>query len=103
MACSGCVAPPDRDGVCSGSISRPKRTKFARRPADMKQLNRIFEEIGSTLLLLVSSLSYIGTLPRQRARFIEQCFMIGYTTLPIVAILSFFIGAVLALQAGYAM
>jgi phospholipid/cholesterol/gamma-HCH transport system permease protein len=69
----------------------------------MKQLNRILEEIGSTLLLLVRSLSYIGTLPRQRARFIEQCFMIGYTTLPIVAILSFFIGSVLALQAGYAM
>ena len=29
--------------------------------------------------------------------------MIGYTTLPIVAILSFFIGTVLALEAGYAM
>ena len=29
--------------------------------------------------------------------------MIGYTTLPIVAILSFFIGSVLALQAGYSM
>lgn len=69
----------------------------------MKQLNSIFEGIGSTVLLLVRSLSYIGTLPRQRARFIEQCFMIGYTTLPIVAILSFFIGSVLALQAGYAM
>ena len=29
--------------------------------------------------------------------------MIGYTTLPIVAILSFFIGSVLALQSGYSM
>ncbi|HYD83743.1 MAG TPA: ABC transporter permease, partial [Opitutus sp.] len=69
----------------------------------MKQLNAILEGIGSTVLLLVRSLSYLGTLPRQSARFIEQCFMIGYTTLPIVAILSFFIGSVLALQAGYAM
>jgi len=69
----------------------------------MKQLNVILEGIGSTLLLLVRSAGYIGTLPRQRARFIEQCYMIGYTTLPIVAILSFFIGSVLALQAGYSM
>ncbi len=69
----------------------------------MKQLNAILEGIGSTVLLLARTASYIGTLPRQRARFIEQCFMIGYTTLPIVAILSFFIGSVLALQAGYAM
>lgn len=69
----------------------------------MKQLNLVFEGIGSTLLLLGRSLRYVGTLPRQRARFIEQCYMIGYTTLPIVAILSFFIGSVLALQAGYSM
>src|SRR3954467_2723325 len=69
----------------------------------MKQLNRILEEIGTTVMLLVHSVSYIGTLPRQRARFIEQCYLIGYTTLPIVAILSFFIGSVLALQAGYSM
>ncbi|HWA85462.1 MAG TPA: ABC transporter permease [Opitutus sp.] len=69
----------------------------------MKQLHAVFEGIGSTLLLLVRSLGYVGTLPRQRARFIEQCYLIGYTTLPIVAILSFFIGSVLALQAGYSM
>ena len=69
----------------------------------MKQINLILEGFGSTLLLLVRSFSYLGTLPRQRARFIEQCYLIGYTTLPIVAILSFFIGSVLALQAGYSM
>lgn len=69
----------------------------------MKQLNAIFEGIGSAVLLLARSMSFVGTLPRQRARFFEQCFTIGYTTLPIVAILSFFIGSVLALQAGYAM
>ncbi len=69
----------------------------------MKQLTNILEEIGSTVQLLLRSASYIGTLPRQWVRFIEQCYMIGYTTLPIVAILSFFIGSVLALQAGYSM
>src|SRR3954451_21655177 len=64
----------------------------------MKQLIRILEGIGSTVLLLMRSAGFIGTLPRQFGRFIEQCYMIGYTTLPIVAILSFFIGSVLALQ-----
>jgi phospholipid/cholesterol/gamma-HCH transport system permease protein len=69
----------------------------------MRQLNRILEGFGSTLLLLFRSMSYLPTLPRQFGRFIDQCYMIGYTTLPIVAILSFFIGAVLALQAGDSM
>lgn len=68
----------------------------------MKQLRRVLEGIGSTLILLMRSASYTPTLPRQFGRFIEQCYMIGYTTLPIVAILSFFIGAVLALQSGHA-
>src|SRR3954464_2752388 len=69
----------------------------------MKQINAILEGFGSTVLLLLRALSFAGTLPRQRARFVEQCYLIGYTTLPIVAILSFFIGSVLALQAGYSM
>ncbi|HVU32574.1 MAG TPA: ABC transporter permease, partial [Opitutaceae bacterium] len=69
----------------------------------MNQLIRILEGIGSTLQLFVRSLRYLPTLPRQFGRFIEQCYLIGYTTLPIVAILSFFIGAELALQAGYSM
>lgn len=69
----------------------------------MKQLNAILEGIGSTILLLVRAVSYLPTLPRQFGRFIEQCYLIGYTTLPIVAILCFFIGSVLALQSGYSM
>jgi phospholipid/cholesterol/gamma-HCH transport system permease protein len=68
----------------------------------MNQFRRVLAGIGSTLLLLMRSLGYAHTLPRQFGRFIEQCYMIGYTTLPIVAILSFFIGSVLALQSGYA-
>ena len=69
----------------------------------MNYLTTIVGHIGGTLLLLVRSLKYFGTLPRQFARFIEQCYLIGYTTLPIVTILSFFIGSVLALQSGYSM
>ncbi|PTX91521.1 ABC transporter permease [Opitutus sp. ER46] len=68
----------------------------------MKQLTRVLDGIGSTILLLLRALRYVPTLPRQFGRFIEQCYLIGYTTLPIVAILSFFIGSVLALQSGYA-
>jgi phospholipid/cholesterol/gamma-HCH transport system permease protein len=55
------------------------------------------------VLLLTRTLKFTPTLPRQFPRFIEQCFLIGYTSLPIVTILSFFIGSVLALQSGYSM
>lgn len=69
----------------------------------MRQLTSILEGIGSTVQLLVQAARHVGSLPRQFGRFIEQCYAIGYSTLPIVAILSFFIGSVLALQAGYSM
>lgn len=69
----------------------------------MNQLKLISGEIGGTLLLLVRSLKHLPTLPRQFARFMEQCYVIGYSSLPIVTILSFFIGSVLALQSGYSM
>ena len=69
----------------------------------MNQLNLLLGEIGGTLQLLARSLKYLPTLPRQFPRFMEQCYVIGYTSLPIVTILSFFIGSVLALQSGYSM
>ena len=69
----------------------------------MKYLTIVFEQIGGTLLLMVRALKYLPTLPRQFPRFMEQCYVIGYTSLPIVTILSFFIGSVLALQSGYSM
>jgi len=69
----------------------------------MNQLKLTIEHIGGTLLLLARSLKYLPTLPRQFPRFMEQCYVIGYTSLPIVTILSFFIGSVLALQSGYSM
>ncbi len=69
----------------------------------MKYLSLVLGNIGGTLLLMVRALKYTPTLPRQFPRFIEQCYLVGYTTLPIVTILSFFIGSVLALQSGYSM
>jgi phospholipid/cholesterol/gamma-HCH transport system permease protein len=69
----------------------------------MKQLHDIFESIGSTMLLAIRAGRYLDMLPRQFPRVVEQCYLIGYTTLPIVTILSFFIGSVLALQSGYSM
>jgi len=67
------------------------------------QLTTILEGVGSVVQLQFRAVSYVGTLPRQWARFIEQCYLIGYSMLPIIAILSFFIGTVLALEAGYSM
>ncbi len=69
----------------------------------MKQLIAILEGIGGTVRMLVRAAAFAPTLPRQLPRFMDQCYQIGYTTLPIVSVLSFFIGSVLALQAGYSM
>lgn len=69
----------------------------------MNQFNLVLGHIGGVVLLATRTARFVPTLPRQYKRFIEQCFLIGYTSLPIVTILSFFIGSVLALQAGYSM
>ncbi len=69
----------------------------------MKQITRALEAIGDTIILMVRSFGYLGSIPRQWHRLIEQCYLIGYTTFPIVSILSFFIGSVLALQTGYSL
>jgi len=69
----------------------------------MNTARTILESIGSCLILLGRALYYLPSLPRQLGRTVEYCFQIGYLTLPIVAILSFFLGAVLALQTGYSL
>ena len=69
----------------------------------MKQFTIFCESFGSALCMLGRTARHLNTLPRQFPRFIEQCYLIGYTTMPIVTILSFFIGSVLALQSGYSM
>jgi phospholipid/cholesterol/gamma-HCH transport system permease protein len=69
----------------------------------MKQILGIIEGIGETVLLVARSARYANTLPRQFPRFIEQCYQIGYKTMPIVTILCFFIGSALAQQSGYSL
>jgi phospholipid/cholesterol/gamma-HCH transport system permease protein len=66
----------------------------------MTAFMRSFENIGSLVVLATRAFTHLPTIGRQPARVIEQCYLIGYTTLPIVTILSFFIGGVLALQSG---
>jgi len=67
------------------------------------QISRTFEAIGDTVFLAIRTFRHAGTIPRQFHRLIEQAYLIGYTTLPIVVILCFFIGSVLALQTGYSL
>lgn len=69
----------------------------------MNYLNTLLGHIGGTVILLGRSLKHAGTLPAQWRRVIEHCYLIGFTSLPIVTILTFFIGSVLALQSGYSM
>ncbi|TVR48978.1 MAG: ABC transporter permease [Puniceicoccaceae bacterium] len=69
----------------------------------MNRLLDFFEQFGRATLLLWRALSHLGSLPRQWERLVDQCYFIGYTTFPIVGILSFFIGSVLALQTGYSL
>lgn len=57
--------------------------------------------IGNNVILLYRTLGYFPIAPSQSKRIIEQCYLIGINTIPIVTILCFFIGAVLALQTGF--
>ena len=69
----------------------------------MKVLYNLCESLGAALLMVARAASHWRTLPRQWPRFIDQCYVIGYTTLPIVTILCFFIGSALAQQSGHSM
>ncbi len=57
--------------------------------------------IGEGVTLLGRTLSHLPSVPRQVTRIVEQCVFVGYQTTPLVAILSFCIGGVLALQIGH--
>ncbi|HXA79692.1 MAG TPA: ABC transporter permease [Opitutaceae bacterium] len=69
----------------------------------MKKLTSILEGIGSAILITKRAFFMLPAAPRIIRRVVEQTFIGGYTSLPIVSILSFFIGGVLALQAGSSM
>lgn len=52
-------------------------------------------------MMTLRAFATLPSAPRILKRMVEQIFFGGYTSLPIVSVLSFFIGAVLALQAGF--
>lgn len=66
-------------------------------------LSNILRAVGETVLLCLRSLRYLPTLPRQSGRWLDHCWFMGYATVPLVALLSFSIGAVLALNTADAM
>ena len=69
----------------------------------MKQITNMLEGLGSAILLALKAFASLPAAPRIIKRAVEQAFLGGYQTLPIVSILSFFIGSVLALQSGVSM
>lgn len=69
----------------------------------MGVIHDILEEIGDGLVMTGRALKSIPALPRYFNQLMTCSYEIGYTTLPIVAVLSLFIGGVLALQAGYSL
>lgn len=64
---------------------------------------RLLDEIGGTVVTFTRALRHVATIPRQIPRIISYMYEMGYATAPMVVVLSFFIGAVLALQTGYAL
>jgi phospholipid/cholesterol/gamma-HCH transport system permease protein len=60
----------------------------------------MFENIGEIVLLFWRTLMALPLVWRQRRKVVEQFFEIGNASLLMVCILSFFIGAVIALQTG---
>lgn len=59
------------------------------------------DDVGTNVVLLYRTSKYTPLILTQTNRIIEQCYIMGINTIPIVTILSFFIGAVLALQTGF--
>lgn len=64
---------------------------------------KIFKDWVYAFALLWESLKEFRFLPRQWHRCIEHSCNMGYKTLPIVGILSLFMGGILALQTGYSL
>lgn len=66
----------------------------------MNRIRNFFEAFGSGIIMTWRAFVLLPSAPRILKRTAEQGYLIGYTSLPIVSVLCFFIGGVLALQAG---
>jgi phospholipid/cholesterol/gamma-HCH transport system permease protein len=69
----------------------------------MNRIKTTLDGLGSGLILAVRAFASLPSAPRILKRVAEQAYSAGYASLPIVTILCFFIGAVLALQSGISM
>ncbi|MDF9834100.1 phospholipid/cholesterol/gamma-HCH transport system permease protein [Ereboglobus sp. PH5-5] len=66
----------------------------------MNRIITIFDWLGGAVIMALRAFRMLPQAPRILKRTFEHVLQGGYASLPIVSILSFFIGAVLALQAG---
>lgn len=66
----------------------------------MNRIRNFLEAFGSGIIMTWRAFMFLPSAPRILKRTAEQGYLIGYTSIPIVAVLCFFIGGVLALQAG---
>lgn len=69
----------------------------------MSRITTIFDWLGSAIVMAFRAFRMLPDAPRIIKRTVVQALHGGYLSVPIVSILSFFIGAVLALQSGYAL
>lgn len=65
-----------------------------------KKLIRFVELVGDMLILLGQTFYFFKEAPRNMASIFTQMAIIGYETLPVAAVMAFFVGMVLALQTG---
>lgn len=64
------------------------------------RVHQFLDSFGSGIIMTWRAFVMLPAAPRILKRIAEHGYRIGYTSMPIIAILCFFIGAVLALQAG---
>ncbi|RKX32884.1 MAG: ABC transporter permease [Candidatus Zixiibacteriota bacterium] len=57
--------------------------------------------LGSTFLLLFKAVYHFKSIPRSLGLIVDQCFMIGNKSIPLIVIISVFVGAVSSWQAAY--
>lgn len=69
----------------------------------MNRIHNFLEAFGSGLIMTWRAFASLPSAPRILKRTAEQGYLAGYSSLPIVTVLCFFIGGVLALQAGISM
>lgn len=66
-------------------------------------IRKHIEYTGQSCMLFAESVRYLPSALKQVHRIIDHAYFMGYMTLPIVGVLSFFIGAVLALETGFSL